>query len=66
MASSRRHAQIATSKVCVCHWLWILKILIASIRLFSRLQKENIISVDGREVVINDHDRLNEICHKAR
>jgi len=35
-------------------------------RIFSRLQKENIISVDGREVVINDHDRLNEICHKAR
>jgi len=28
--------------------------------------KEGIIDVDGREVVINDHERLNEICHKAR
>lgn len=35
-------------------------------RTFSRLQKEGIIDVDGREVVINDHERLNEICHKAR
>lgn len=35
-------------------------------RTFSRLQKDGIIDVDGREVVINDHDRLNEICHKAR
>jgi CRP/FNR family transcriptional regulator, anaerobic regulatory protein len=35
-------------------------------RTFSRLQKEGIIDVDGREVVINNHDRLNEICHKSR
>ncbi len=35
-------------------------------RTFSRLQKEGIIDVDGREVVINDHERLNEICHKSR
>ena len=35
-------------------------------RTFSRLQKEDIIGVDGREVVINNHDRLNEICHKTR
>ncbi len=34
-------------------------------RAFSRLQKDGIIDVDGREVVINEHDRLNEICHKA-
>ena len=37
-----------------------------TIETVSRLQKEGIINVDGREVVINDHDRLNEICHKAR
>ncbi len=35
-------------------------------RTFSRLQKEGIIDVDGREVVINNHERLNEICHKSR
>ncbi|MAM71346.1 MAG: Crp/Fnr family transcriptional regulator [Gammaproteobacteria bacterium] len=35
-------------------------------RTFSRLQKEKIIEVDGREVLIIDHDRLNEICHKTR
>ncbi|MDC0598930.1 helix-turn-helix domain-containing protein, partial [Gammaproteobacteria bacterium] len=34
-------------------------------RTFSRLQKDGIISVDGREIVIKDHDRLNELCHKA-
>lgn len=28
--------------------------------------KTYLIDDDGREVVINDHDRLNEICHKAR
>jgi CRP/FNR family transcriptional regulator len=32
-------------------------------RTFSRLHKENILSVDGREVVIKDHARLNELCH---
>ena len=35
-------------------------------RTFSRLQKEDIIDVDGREVLIKDHERLNEICHKTR
>lgn len=35
-------------------------------RTFSRLQKDDIISVDGREIVIKDHDRLNELCHKTR
>jgi CRP/FNR family transcriptional regulator, anaerobic regulatory protein len=32
-------------------------------RTFSRLHKEGVIEVDGREVVIKDHVRLNEICH---
>jgi CRP/FNR family transcriptional regulator len=32
-------------------------------RTFSRLHKEDIISVDGREVVIKDRQRLNELCH---
>ena len=35
-------------------------------RTFSRLQKESVIEVDGREIVIINHDRLNEICHKFR
>lgn len=35
-------------------------------RTFSRLQKEEIIKVDGREVLILNHDLLNEICHKNR
>lgn len=35
-------------------------------RTFSRLQKDETIEVDGREVVIINHDRLNEICHKSR
>jgi len=35
-------------------------------RTFSRLQKDGIIDVDGREIVINDYERLNKICHKAR
>jgi len=35
-------------------------------RTFSRLQKENIISVDGREVIINDHEKLSELSHKTR
>ena len=29
-------------------------------------QKDEVIDVDGREVVIINHDRLNEICHKSR
>ena len=32
-------------------------------RTFSRLHKENILNVDGREVVIKDHARLNELSH---
>jgi len=32
-------------------------------RTFSRLHKEGVIEVDGREVMIKDHVRLNEICH---
>ena len=32
-------------------------------RTFSRLQKEGVINVDGREIHINDHERLNELCH---
>lgn len=35
-------------------------------RTFSRLQKEEIISVDGREVVIIDHEKLHELSHKTR
>tara|TARA_R110002074_G_scaffold371698_2_gene546916 strand:+ start:10863 stop:11507 length:645 start_codon:yes stop_codon:yes gene_type:complete len=35
-------------------------------RTFSRLQKEDLIDVDGREILIKDHERLNEICHKTR
>jgi len=36
-------------------------------RTFSRLQKKyGIIGVDGRQVVINNHERLHEICHKSR
>jgi CRP/FNR family transcriptional regulator len=31
-------------------------------RTFSRLAKEEVISVDGREVVIKDHQRLQELC----
>lgn len=34
-------------------------------RTFSRLHKEGVIDVDGREVVIKDHERLNELCHGA-
>jgi len=33
-------------------------------RTFSRLNKEGIISVEGREIVIKEHDRLNELCHQ--
>ena len=32
-------------------------------RTFSRLNKEGTISVDGREIVIKDHQRLDELCH---
>lgn len=32
-------------------------------RTFSRLNKEGIVSVDGREIVINDHERLEQLCH---
>ena len=34
-------------------------------RTFSRLHKEHVLSVDGREVVIKDHVRLNQLCHSA-
>lgn len=34
-------------------------------RTFSKLQKEGVISVEGREIRILNHDRLSEICHKA-
>jgi len=32
-------------------------------RTFSRLRKENIIEVEGREITILNHDRLNELCN---
>jgi CRP/FNR family transcriptional regulator len=32
-------------------------------RTFSRLHKDGVIEVDGREVIIKDHPRLNELCH---
>jgi CRP/FNR family transcriptional regulator, anaerobic regulatory protein len=32
-------------------------------RTFSRLQKEGVINVDGREILINDHERLSDLCH---
>src|SRR5690606_29692994 len=32
-------------------------------RTLSRLHREQIIQVDGREIVILDHDRLNALCH---
>lgn len=31
-------------------------------RTFSRLAKEEVISVDGREIVIKDHQRLQDLC----
>ncbi|MES2625188.1 MAG: fumarate/nitrate reduction transcriptional regulator Fnr, partial [Pseudomonadota bacterium] len=34
-------------------------------RTLSRLHKENVLDVDGREVVIKDHARLNELCHSV-
>lgn len=33
-------------------------------RTFTRLQKEDVINVDGREILIKNHERLNELCHK--
>lgn len=35
-------------------------------RTFSRLQKDGIISVDGREIVIKDHQAISDICHGSR
>jgi len=35
-------------------------------RTFSRLQKEGLIKVDGREIHINDHEQLRSICHAAK
>jgi len=35
-------------------------------RTFSRMQKEGIINVDGREIHINDHARLQQICHASK
>ena len=35
-------------------------------RTFSRLQKEGLIKVDGREIHINDHEQLQSICHAAK
>ncbi len=34
-------------------------------RTFSRLHKEDIINVDGREIVIKNHQRLSELCHQG-
>ncbi len=35
-------------------------------RTFSRLQKDGIIEVSGRDVRITDHERLNDLCHHHR
>jgi CRP/FNR family transcriptional regulator len=35
-------------------------------RTFSRLQKEGVINVDGREIHINSHDKLQAICHGSK
>ena len=35
-------------------------------RTFSRLQKEGLIKVDGREIPINNHKQLQSICHAAK
>ncbi len=32
-------------------------------RTLSRLHKEDVISVDGREIVLKNHERLDELCH---
>lgn len=35
-------------------------------RTFSRLQKEGLIAVDGREIQIKDHEALSAICHATK
>ncbi|MBT5485498.1 MAG: fumarate/nitrate reduction transcriptional regulator Fnr [Gammaproteobacteria bacterium] len=35
-------------------------------RTFSRLQKEGIINVDGREIHINDNEKLHSVCHASK
>jgi CRP/FNR family transcriptional regulator len=35
-------------------------------RTFSRLQKEGLIAVDGREILIKDHEALLAICHATK
>lgn len=35
-------------------------------RTFSRMQKDGVLEVDGREILIKDHDRLNQLCHGTR
>jgi CRP/FNR family transcriptional regulator len=35
-------------------------------RTLSRLQKDEVISVDGREIVIRNRDRLDELCHSLQ
>jgi CRP/FNR family transcriptional regulator len=35
-------------------------------RTLSRLQKEEVISVDGREIVIKNRQRLDQLCHSLQ
>ncbi len=35
-------------------------------RTLSRLHKEEVISVDGREIVLKNHERLDELCHQLQ
>ena len=35
-------------------------------RTFSRMQKEGVISVEGREITILDHEKLGSICHGTK
>lgn len=35
-------------------------------RTLSRLHKEDVISVDGREIVLKNHQRLDELCHQLQ
>lgn len=35
-------------------------------RTFSRLQKEGITNVDGREIHINDNEKLHSVCHASK
>ena len=35
-------------------------------RTLSRLHKEDVISVDGREIVLKNHERLDELCHQLQ